>query len=136
MSEEGDVVSMSQFQLAPSVIQSQTRDKVLAMLVQVRSMIERLTTKKMQHLFMILASPRYVDRVTDILQQKMKQADILVLKQQRMVEKRQEALAEQAKLEPQLDLLIKRTRELQKQIEADISRRYNNRPVNLMGVAM
>ncbi|XP_039595503.1 CDK5 regulatory subunit-associated protein 3 [Polypterus senegalus] len=136
MSEEGDVVSMSQFQLAPSVIQSQTRDKVLAMLVQVRSMIERLTTKKMQHLFMILASPRYVDRVTDILQQKMKQADILVLKQQRMVEKGQEALAEQAKLEPQLDQLIKRTRELQKQIEADISRRYNNRPVNLMGVAM
>ncbi|KAK6473157.1 CDK5 regulatory subunit-associated protein 3 [Huso huso] len=136
MGEEGDVLSMSQFQLAPTVIQSQTRDKVLGVLSLVKGLIERLTSVRMQHLFMIQASPRYVDRVTELLRQKLKQADILVLKQQAMAERRQEALREQGQLEPRIDLLVQRTKELQKQIESDISQRYNNRPVNLMGVTI
>lgn len=59
-------------------------------------------------------SYRYVERVSDSLRQKMKQADILVVKGTRMVEKRQEALEEQARLEPRIDLLAGCTRELQK----------------------
>lgn len=134
MSEEGDVVAMSQFQLAPSVIQGQTPDHVQQMLSEVRSILGRLTTLRMQHLFMILASPRYVERVTEMLRQKLKQADILVLKGVAMSEKRQEILEEQSRLEPRVDLLTGCTKELQKLIEADISKRYHNRPVNLMGV--
>lgn len=56
---------------------------------------------------------RYVERVTEVLRQKLKQADILVLKSQSMVERRQEALEEQARLEPRVDLLTGCTRELQ-----------------------
>lgn len=134
MREEDDVVSMSQFQLAPSVIQGQSLEHIQKMLAQVQDLLGRLTTLRMQHLFMILASPRYVERVTEMLRQKMKQADILVVKAATMVERRQEALEEQSRLEPRVDLLAGCTRELQKQIEADISKRYNNRPVNLMGV--
>ncbi|XP_019962133.1 CDK5 regulatory subunit-associated protein 3 [Paralichthys olivaceus] len=134
MGEEGDVVSMSQFQLAPSIIQGQTKKHVREMLSQVQDLLGRLTTLRMQHLFMIQASPRYVERVSEVLRQKLKQADILVLKGATMVEKRQEALEEQSRLEPRVDLLAGCTRELQKMIEADISKRYNNRPVNLMGV--
>ncbi|XP_050980602.1 CDK5 regulatory subunit-associated protein 3 [Labeo rohita] len=134
MREEGDLVAMSQFQLAPSVIQAQTPERVEAMLADVRDLINGLTSVRMQHLFMIQASPRYVERVSELLRQKLKQADILVLKRGTMAEKRQEALEEQAKLEPRIDLLAARTKELQKLIEADISKRYNNRPVNLMGV--
>lgn len=134
MSEEGDVVAMSQFQLAPSVIQGQTSEHVQQMLSEVRSILGRLTTLRMQHLFMILASPRYVERVTEMLRQKLKQADILVLKAAAMAEKRQEALEEQSKLEPRVDLLTACTKELQKLIEVDVSKRYHNRPVNLMGV--
>lgn len=59
---------------------------------------------------------RYVERVTEVLRQKMKQADILVLKSTMMVEKRQEALEEQSKLEPRIDLLAGCTRELQKMV--------------------
>uniref|UniRef100_A0A3B3BBI5 CDK5 regulatory subunit associated protein 3 n=1 Tax=Oryzias melastigma TaxID=30732 RepID=A0A3B3BBI5_ORYME len=134
MGEEGDVVAMSQFQLAPSVIQNQTRQHVQEMLSEVQDLLGRLTSLRMQHLFMIQASPRYVERVSDMLRQKLKQADILVLKASTMVERRQEALEEQSRLEPRVDLLALRTRELQKLIEADISKRYHNRPVNLMGV--
>ena len=57
---------------------------------------------------------RYVERVSEVLRQKMKQAEILVLKGATMVEKRQEALEEQSRLEPRVDLLAGRTRELQK----------------------
>lgn len=134
MNEEGDVVSMSQFQLAPSVIQAQTPERVQAMLRELRDLLNELTLQRMQHLFMIQASPRYVERVSELLRQKIKQADILLLKSRTMAEKQQEALEEQATLEPRIDLLAARTKELQKLIEADISKRYNNRPVNLMGV--
>lgn len=136
MGEEGDVVSMSQFQLAPTVIQSQTRQHVRDMLSQVQDLLGRLTSLRMQHLFMIQASPRYVERVSEILRQKLKQADILVLKGAAMAERRQEALEEQSRLEPRVDLLAGCTRDLQKLIEADISKRYHNRPVNLMGVSI
>uniref|UniRef100_A0A7N9ANB7 CDK5 regulatory subunit associated protein 3 n=1 Tax=Mastacembelus armatus TaxID=205130 RepID=A0A7N9ANB7_9TELE len=134
MADEGDVVAMSQFQLAPSVIQGQTREHIQKMLSTVQDLLGRLTSLRMQYLFMIQASPRYVERVTEVLRQKMKQAEILVLKGATMVEKRQEALEEQSRLEPRVDLLAGHTRELQKRIEADISKRYHNRPVNLMGV--
>ncbi|XP_034427149.1 CDK5 regulatory subunit-associated protein 3 [Hippoglossus hippoglossus] len=134
MGEEGDVVSMSQFQLAPSIVQNQTQKHVREMLSQVQDLLHRLTTLRMQHLFMIQASPRYVERVSEVLRQKLKQADILVLKGATMVEKRQEALEEQSRLEPRVDLLAGCTRDLQKLIEADVSKRYNSRPVNLMGV--
>lgn len=101
--------------------------------------------------------------MTEFLQQKLKQSQLLALKKELMVEKQQEALQEQAALEPKLDLLLEKTRELQKlvrhalhptargpglpvrslptplsfsQIEADISKRYNGRPVNLMGTSL
>ncbi|XP_018581607.1 CDK5 regulatory subunit-associated protein 3 [Scleropages formosus] len=134
MAEEGNVVAMSQFQLAPSVIQAQTTGRVQGMLGEVRALLEQLTSVRMQHLFMIQASPRYVERVSETLQHKLKQADILLLKRAALEERRQEALQEQARLEPRVDLLAERTRHLQTLIEADISKRYSNRPVNLMGV--
>lgn len=54
--------------------------------------------------------------MSELLRQKLKQADILVLKGATMVEKRQEALKEQSRLEPRVDLLAGRTRELQKMV--------------------
>ncbi|XP_003768380.1 CDK5 regulatory subunit-associated protein 3 [Sarcophilus harrisii] len=133
MSEEADILSVSQFQLAPPILQGQTKAKVVVMVSVLQDLIGQLTNLRMQHLFMILASPRYVDRVTDLLRQKLKQSELLALKKELMIQKRQEALEEQASLEPKLDLLIEKTKELQKLIEADISKRYNGRPVNLMG---
>lgn len=55
-----------------------------------------------------------MDRVTEFLQQKLKQSQLLALKKELMVEKQQEALQEQAALEPKLDLLLEKSRELQK----------------------
>ncbi|XP_059494715.1 CDK5 regulatory subunit-associated protein 3 [Stegostoma tigrinum] len=134
MNEEADILSINQFQTAPAIVQGQDVTKVVAMTTLVKDLIQRLTNVKMRHLFMILASPRYIDRVTELLQQKLKQAGTVGEKQHLMVKKRQQSLEEQAALEPKLDLLIQQTKELRKLIEADISKRYRNRQVHLMGV--
>lgn len=52
--------------------------------------------------------------MTEFLQQKLKQSQLLALKKELMVQKQQEALQEQAALEPKLDLLLEMTKELQK----------------------
>lgn len=68
-------------------------------------------------IFNVMCVFRYVERVSEMLRQKMKQADILVLKGATMAEKRQEALQEQSRLEPRVDLLAGCTRELQKLVQ-------------------
>ncbi|NWU94046.1 CK5P3 protein, partial [Upupa epops] len=114
MQEEADIVAMSQFQLAPAVLQGQTSSHVASLLATTQALLEQLSTHRMQHLFMILASPRYVDRVSELLQQKLKQAEVLLAKRATMGQRREEALAEQGTLEPKLDRLLEKTRELQK----------------------
>ncbi|KAM9215064.1 CDK5 regulatory subunit-associated protein 3 [Leptosomus discolor] len=136
MEEEADVVAVSQFQLAPAVLQGQTSAHVGSLLATTRALLGQLCTRSMQHLFMILASPGYVDRVSELLGQKLKQAELLLAKREGMSQKREEALAEQGALEPKLDRLLEKTKELQKLIEADVSKRYGGRPVNLMGVSL
>lgn len=56
-----------------------------------------------------------------MLRQKLKQAEILVLKQALLAERRQEALKEQAKLEPRIDLLAAHTKDLQKLVPYSIN---------------
>ncbi|NXE30767.1 CK5P3 protein, partial [Ardeotis kori] len=114
MAEEADVVAVSQFQLAPAVLQGQTSARVGSLLAAARALLRQLCARSTQHLFMILASPRYVDRVSELLRQKLKQAELLLAKKEAMGQKRREALAEQGALEPKLDRLLEKTRELQK----------------------
>ncbi|KAM6295471.1 LOW QUALITY PROTEIN: CDK5 regulatory subunit-associated protein 3 [Aegotheles albertisi] len=134
MEEEADVVAISQFQLAPPVLQGQSSARVGSLLGTVRGLLGQLCARSMQHLFSILASPRYVERVSELLGQKLRQAELLGAKREALGRRRREALEEQRALEPQLDRLLERTKELQRLIEADISKRYGGRPVNLMGV--
>ncbi|NXU57485.1 CK5P3 protein, partial [Turnix velox] len=111
-----------------------------------------------------LSPPRYVERVSELLGQKLKQAELLMAKKEKMRKRRLEALEEQGNLEPKLDQLVEKTKELQKLvregekvpqgsfwnhpqnflqplklqklIEADVSKRYHGRPVNLMGFCL
>ncbi|KAM6238712.1 LOW QUALITY PROTEIN: CDK5 regulatory subunit-associated protein 3 [Porphyrio hochstetteri] len=78
----------------------------------------------------------YVGRVSELLGQKLQRAELLLAKKEALGRRRLEALGEQAALEPRLDRLLRRTRELQRLIEGDISKRYSGRPVNLMGVSV
>ncbi|NXW70199.1 CK5P3 protein, partial [Hirundo rustica] len=134
LEDEADVVAMSQLQLAPPVLQGQSSHRVRAQLATTRELLGQLCSRSVQHLCMILASPRYVERVTALLRQKLLQAELLLAKKDALAQKRHQALAEQVALEPKLQQLQEKIKELQKLIEADISKRYGGRPVNLMGI--
>ncbi|KAK2111756.1 CDK5 regulatory subunit-associated protein 3 [Saguinus oedipus] len=58
LSEEADVLSVSQFQLAPAILQGQTKEKMVAMVSVLEDLIGQLVNLRLQHLFMILDSPR------------------------------------------------------------------------------
>ncbi|XP_059725296.1 CDK5 regulatory subunit-associated protein 3 isoform X12 [Haemorhous mexicanus] len=132
--EAMDVVAMSQLQLAPAVLQGQSSEHLRAQLATARDLLAQLCSRSVQHLCMILASPRYVERVTALLRQQLLQAELQLAKREALGRRRRQALAEQAALEPRLRRLQESARELQGLIEADISKRYGGRPVNLMGV--
>ncbi|NWT56316.1 CK5P3 protein, partial [Erythrocercus mccallii] len=134
LEDEADVVAMSQLQLAPALLQGQSGPRLRQQLQTARELLGQLCSRSLQHLCMIQASPRYVERVSALLRQKLLQAELLLAKREALARRRREARAEQAALEPKLQRLQENMRELQRLIEADISKRYGGRPVNLMGI--
>ncbi|NWS30043.1 CK5P3 protein, partial [Polioptila caerulea] len=58
LEDEADVVAMSQLQLAPAVLQGQSSERVRAQLATTRELLAQLCSRSVQHLCMILASPR------------------------------------------------------------------------------
>lgn len=59
---------------------------------------------------------RYLDRLVDSLQQKLKISEKMVSSRKIVVEKRQTAAKEQMNLEPKLDIIRSKTKELQWQV--------------------
>jgi len=133
MKGEADLVSFNQLQQAPTLLQLQTNQSVGAMLAAVRVAVSSLTVHRTKHLLLIKEAPRYVDRLAETLQQKLKMADKLLDSESTIEARRQKSLEEQMAVEPRLELIITRTKELQKQIEREISKKYNDRTVNLIG---
>ncbi|XP_064097632.1 CDK5 regulatory subunit-associated protein 3-like [Macrobrachium nipponense] len=131
---EGNILSMSQFTSAPASVQDQTIEKTDEMLSNVQSIIAKISTTKLQHLFLISSSPRYVDRVADSLRSKLTLVDKLAETRKAIAERKKCAVEEQQLLMPKLSLFVDRIKELQENIEEHISKRYKGRPVNLMGV--
>lgn len=128
----GDVLSSSQMQDAPSSLQLQS-PVVTKMVSQVRDVIAAFSTVKMHHLLSIRNSPRYVDRLKETLKQMLSLADKMVFLEKQMVVKYKDADSELREIQPKLELVIKRTKEMQKQMESEISNRYKDRVVNIMG---
>ena len=67
------------------------------------------------------------------LQQHMKLADKMVANQKSAAEKRKATAVEQSRLQPLLKRLVEQTKQLQAQVEQQISKKYNNRPVHITG---
>ncbi|XP_020616313.1 CDK5 regulatory subunit-associated protein 3-like isoform X2 [Orbicella faveolata] len=133
MKSDSDVLSANQFQSAPQLIQMQSVESVQAMESAVTDILSTITSMKMHNLFLLKTSPRYLDRLADSLQQKLKVSEKLVASIKTMADKRQAASTEQQDLEPKLEVIRMKTKELQVQIAQEISKKYKNRPVNIMG---
>ena len=78
---------------------------------------------------------RFLDRLTKQLEQKMTFCDRMECRAEGYRLRRSEALSEGETLEPELAKLIAGTRKAQKFIEQDISRRYQERRVTILGGA-
>lgn len=131
-STDGDIISTSQFQNAPTSVQIDTAT-LKSMIKKVRDISDQFTTVKMQHLMLIRNSPRYVDRLKETMKQTLNLADKMIFYEKDMVNRHKQSVEEQKELEPKLDIVVLRTKEMQKQMESEISKKYKNRPVNIMG---
>ena len=65
---------------------------------------------------MVLSVSRYLDRLADSLQQKLKVSEKLVTSIKVMADKRQAVTIEQRDLEPKLEIIRTKTKELQEQV--------------------
>lgn len=75
----------------------------------------------------------YVDQLAKKLKQRQETLEKLQASKNFVKEQKLEYAREGTAIEPKVQLLIDRTHELQNEIEVDISKKYNGRPVNLMG---
>uniref|UniRef100_A0A1B6L5Z9 CDK5 regulatory subunit-associated protein 3 n=1 Tax=Graphocephala atropunctata TaxID=36148 RepID=A0A1B6L5Z9_9HEMI len=125
MQGESDLLVTSQL--------SETTQGVAAMLDCLQLTKQLILDPGNQHLHNIKHSPRYVDSLASNVEHKQGLVEKMVASQKAVREQAQEAKQEALQQQDKLRLVIDKTKQLQSQIEQDISKKYKNRPVNLMG---
>ncbi|KAH0543094.1 hypothetical protein KQX54_000585, partial [Cotesia glomerata] len=76
----------------------------------------------------------YLDVLSEMIEQKRGMMEKMIAIQQKNVEKQNEVTREINDLQPLLNIVIQRTKELRTDIERDISKKYQSRPVQLTGI--
>ncbi|GFT60099.1 hypothetical protein NPIL_313531 [Nephila pilipes] len=132
-SSSSDVLSSSFFNNAPEILQMQSTDVLKQMLNSTKSLSSQLMTTKLKHLYLIKSSPRYVDRLVESLKSKLETAEKMIDCQKAVKLKYHEAVLEEKALEPKIKIIVDKTKILLSEVEQDISKRYKNRKVNIMG---
>lgn len=131
--DKNNLLSFSQMQDAAPILQLSTMESAQSMLDNVQIVLSEILNSNVQHLHNIKHYSRYVDVVATTLKQKLNLIDKMIA-QQECVRQKQDEIQDQIKrLRPLLKLVIQRTKELQAEIERDISKRYKNRTVHLTG---
>ncbi|KAG5900655.1 hypothetical protein JTB14_005926 [Gonioctena quinquepunctata] len=133
MSSDSDMLAMSQMQEAPTALQMQTLESVTSMYDCVNVALHQLTNERIQHLHNIKHSPKYVDILTATLKQKLSLVEKMKSSKKLLEDKIKALQAEARSIEPVIRVLIEKTKQLQKNIEGDISKKYKDRVVNIVG---
>lgn len=133
MTNESDLMWVPQLQSAPSIIQLQTLETINALTAVVSDTYNDITDKRTQHLHNLKHSSNYVDILTSNLNQKLSQVNRMKTAKADMETKIFNCQKEAEEVEKQLLKVISQTKELQKNIEQDISVKYKGRIVNLVG---
>ena len=89
--------------------------------------------KRVEKLFKINDSPKYLKRLYEQFTLKQKSIERCCRSQEQQRARQQELAAEVADLNAKLKLFIAKTKELQKFVCVDLSKKYNGVRVNLMG---
>ncbi|XP_073952638.1 CDK5 regulatory subunit-associated protein 3 [Choristoneura fumiferana] len=110
---------------------TESADALAGMLAGAQASAARLAATA--HLHNVKHSPRYVDMLTEQLQQKLAVCAKLAGLAARATLQARAAAARAHDARPELAALTERTRRLQAEIESDISKKYKGRPVNIIG---
>lgn len=127
--------SSSKFNLVSSGVDHDP-ETLQKMLQQVELMSSKLCEVKMQQLQLIRSSPGVVDRLVDRLKGKLRMVEKVKMGRQELEKRRQQVAKDRSEGTKQLAIIVAKTKELQTDVESDISKRYNGRRVNIMGVAI
>lgn len=133
MSNESDLLSMSQMQEASSVLQMQSLETIASMHDCVLLALNEFMNKRTQHLHNIKHSPKYVDSLTASLKQKLDVVERMRARKKLLEDKIKDTRQEITSILPVIDTAVEKTKLLQKQIEDEISKKYKGRPVNIVG---
>lgn len=131
--DRNNLLSFSQMQDASPILQLSTIETTQNMLDNVQVILSEILHSNVQHLHNIKHYPRYVDVVAATLKQKLNLIERMVIQQESMRQKQDDTQNQIDKLRPLLKLIVQRTKELQTEIEQDISKKYKNRTVYLTG---
>ncbi|XP_057669911.1 CDK5RAP3-like protein [Diorhabda carinulata] len=133
MMNDTDMLATAQMQEASTTIQMQTIESITALNDYISVALEQLTNKRTQHLHNIKHSPKYVDILTANLNQKLTNIQKMKTNKKLLEEKIKSLGQEIRDIEPIIKRLIEQSKQLQKDIQDDISKKYKGRIVNLTG---
>ncbi|EDW56552.1 CDK5RAP3-like protein [Drosophila sechellia] len=108
-------------------------ESIWKILVSVEKIIKQSSDEQTRHLFQLKHSPKYANMLANKLQQMTMAVEKLRATRDALKQCTIELREQRQQLNPVLEELIAQTRTLQSHIEKDISKRYKNRLVNLMG---
>uniref|UniRef100_A0A6B2E8D6 Putative cdk5 activator-binding protein n=1 Tax=Phlebotomus kandelakii TaxID=1109342 RepID=A0A6B2E8D6_9DIPT len=128
-SSESSMISLSFL----DEIAGQDTNTIQQMIVNVEVVLTNTLQPQLQYLHQVKHSPSYIDILASKVRQKLTAIDKLKANENLCKDKSGKYLQQAADLRPDLAKAISHTKILQHQIELDISKRYKNRVVNLMG---
>jgi len=130
---DDDILAANQFQNSSTVLQSADEKKVDSLLHLVLKVKRGLETEKVVQLGLIKANPRSLDRLVEGVSNFSTLSERIRRNRDHIAFKRLEAENENTGIIPQIQTLKVKTKELQKRLEEEISKKYDDRPVNIMG---
>lgn len=134
MSNESDnMLSVSQMQEASNILQMQTVESVATLHDLVQVALNEFTNKRTRHLHNIKHSPKYVDLLTQSLEQKLEVVERMKARKLVLEEKIKAGREEIGSILPLISNIVEKTKILQGEIERDISKKYKERPVHIVG---
>lgn len=114
-------------------ISSHDEESLKKMLSNLEKILADISSEQTRHLFQLKHSPKYADLLASKLKQMLKAVEKIRTTKQVLKDRAAELKEQRVALTPVLEELVAQTKDLQGKIEQDISKRYKNRVVNLLG---
>lgn len=132
-SDSDNLLVSTIMQDAPKTVQAFTEKDVQRSLDSIKDVLSYFHVKKVEQLLRINDSPKYLRRLYEQFQAKKKSIERCRVNQERLRERQEELVREEKEFDEKLKLIIKKTKELQKWVSEDLSKKYNGVRINIMG---